>query len=233
MEEAKTLDGQPRRTPRRRGVECWDSRQWNKGGLLPSVAHIHGKRWYKARAEVWRDAAGEVGGGQRTGDHRDTSTRWAGRTSAATVPSGEGRAGTGPDGPTTSIDNSPQLQRRRYRAAQRSRNRRFHALYARIYRPDMLGRAWQEERAQGESAGVDGLSLAEVERQGVAEVLQTLAQDWRTGSDKPPPGRRGYRPKPDGRQRPLGIPTVRDRVVQQACKVVLEPLFEVNFQDHA
>jgi hypothetical protein len=72
-----------------------------------------------------------------------------------------------------------------------------------------------------------------VERQGVAEFLQTIAQDWRTGSSKPQPVLRGYIPKPDGRQRPLGLPTVRDRVVQQACKVVIEPLFEANFQDHS
>jgi RNA-directed DNA polymerase len=81
--------------------------------------------------------------------------------------------------------------------------------------------------------GVDGLSLEEVERQGVAEFLQTIAQDLRTGSYKPPPVLRVYIPKPDGRQRPLGIPTGRDRVVQQACKVVIAPLFEANFQDHS
>jgi RNA-directed DNA polymerase len=68
---------------------------------------------------------------------------------------------------------SRQLQRRRYRAAKRSRNRRFHALYDRIYRPDVRWRAWQEVRANGGSAGVDGLSVAEVERQGVAAFLQS------------------------------------------------------------
>jgi RNA-directed DNA polymerase len=68
---------------------------------------------------------------------------------------------------------SRPLQRRLYRAAKRSRNRRFHALYDRIYRPDVLWRAWQEVRANGGSAGVDGLSVAEVERQGVAAFLQS------------------------------------------------------------
>jgi RNA-directed DNA polymerase len=126
---------------------------------------------------------------------------------------------------------SRQLQRRLYRAAKRSRNRRFHALYDRIYRPDVLWRAWQEVRANGGSAGVDGLSVEEVERQGVAAFLQSLVQDLRAGHYRPQPVLRVYIPKPDGRQRPLGVPTVRDRVVQQACKIVIEPIFEANFQD--
>lgn len=126
---------------------------------------------------------------------------------------------------------SRQLQRRLYQAAKRSRNRRFHALYDRIYRPDVLWRAWQEVRAKGGSAGVDGLSLEEVERQGVAVFLQSLAQDLRAGNYRPQPVLRVYIPKPDGRQRPLGVPTVRDRVVQQACTSVIEPICEANFQD--
>jgi RNA-directed DNA polymerase len=73
--------------------------------------------------------------------------------------------------------------------------------------------------------------VAEVERQGVAAFLQSCAQDLRAGNDRPPPGLRVYIPKPDGRQRPLGGPTVRDRVVQQACKLGIEPIFEAHGQD--
>ena len=126
---------------------------------------------------------------------------------------------------------SRQLQRKLYQAAKRSRNRRFHALYDRIFRPDMLWRAWREVRANGGSAGIDEVQRDDVERQGVTTFLQALEQDLRAGSYRPQPVRRVYIPKPDGRQRPLGIPTVRDRVVQQACKIVIEPLFEANFQD--
>lgn len=126
---------------------------------------------------------------------------------------------------------SRQLQRKLYQAAKRSRNRRFHALYDRIFRPDMLWRAWREVRANGGSAGIDEVQIDDVERQGVTTFLQALEQDLRAGSYRPQPVRRVYIPKPDGRQRPLGIPTVRDRVVQQACKIVIEPLFEANFQD--
>jgi RNA-directed DNA polymerase len=126
---------------------------------------------------------------------------------------------------------SRPLQRKLYQAAKRSRNRRFHALYDRIFRPDMLWRAWREVRANGGSAGIDEVQRDDVERQGVPTCLQALEQDLRAGSYRPQPVRRVSIPKPDGRQRPLGMPTVRDRVVQQACKIVIEPLFEANVQD--
>jgi len=130
-------------------------------------------------------------------------------------------------------EKSRQLQRRLYLAAKKCRNRRFHALYDRIFRPDVLWRAWQEVKANGGSAGVDGVSLEEIERQGVARFLEAIAGDLKAGRYKPQPVLRVYIPKPDGRQRPLGIPTVRDRVVQQACRIVVEPIFEANFQDHS
>ena len=84
------------------GAECGDSRQWNTGGLLPSVAHLHGNRWEKARAEVWWDAAGEVGGGHRTADRRDHTTRQEGRTSPSTKPSEGVSDEACPHGPPTS-----------------------------------------------------------------------------------------------------------------------------------
>jgi len=129
------------------------------------------------------------------------------------------------------MDPSRQLQRRLYQAAKKSRNRRFHALYDRIFRPDILWRAWREVRANGGSAGADGVRRDDIEQQGVDAFLQALAQDLRAGSYRPQPVRRVYIPKPDGRQRPRGMPTVRDRVVQQACNIVIEPLFDANFQD--
>ena len=134
-------------------------------------------------------------------------------------------------GPTTPLESSRQLQRKLYSAAKRSRNRRFHALYDRIFRPDVLTRAWQEVRANKGSAGVDGVSIEDVERHGVGTFLRSLMLDLKAGEYRPKPVLRVYIPKPDGRQRPLGIPTVRDRVVQQACKIVMEPIFEVSFED--
>jgi hypothetical protein len=127
------------------------------------------------------------------------------------------------------IDKSRQLQCKLYLAAKKCRERRFHALYDRIFRPDVLWRAWQEVKANGGSAGVDGVSLEEVER----PFLEVIAADLKAGRYQPQPVLRVYIPKPDGRQRPLGIPTVRDRIVQQACRIVIEPVFEANFQNQS
>ena len=130
-------------------------------------------------------------------------------------------------------DKSRELQRKLYRAAKRQRNRRFHALYDRIFRPDILRQAWEEVRRNGGSAGQDGVSIEEVEREGVEQFLREIEQDLKAGTYRPKPVLRVYIPKADGRQRPLGIPTVRDRVVQQTCKMVIEPIFEANFQDNS
>ena|SRR5215469_14451621 len=97
-------------------------------------------------------------------------------------------------------EKSRQLQRRLYLAAKKCRNRRFHALYDRIFRPDVLWRAWEEVKANGGSAGVDGVSLEEVERQGEALFLEAIAQDLKAGRYKPQPVLRVYIPKPDGRR---------------------------------
>jgi RNA-directed DNA polymerase len=128
-------------------------------------------------------------------------------------------------------DKLRQLQRRLYLAAKRSRHRRFHALYDRLVRPDVWWRAWEEGRANGGSAGVDGVGIEDVERGGVQGFLDELAADLQARRYRPKPVVRVYIPKPDGRQRPVGIPTVRDRVVQAACKLVVEPVFEASFRD--
>jgi len=133
--------------------------------------------------------------------------------------------------PTPSKDKTRELQRELYLAAKRSRNRRFHALYDRIFRPDVLWRAWEEVRRNDGSAGIDGVTIADLEREGVGQFLGKIEQDLKAKCYRPQLVRRVYIPKSDGRKRPLGIPTVRDRVVQQACKIVIEPVFEANFQD--
>ncbi len=129
------------------------------------------------------------------------------------------------------VDSSRELQRRLYLAAKRSRNRRFHALYDRIHRPDILWRAWVEVKANRGSEGVDGITFEDIERDGIDEFLRSIEDDLKRKRYRPCPVLRVFIPKPDGSKRPLGIPTIRDRVVQQACKIVIEPIFEANFLD--
>jgi RNA-directed DNA polymerase len=122
-----------------------------------------------------------------------------------------------------------RLQRKLWAAAKQSPERRFHALYDRIHRGDVLWEAWERVLRNKGAAGVDRLTLAQVEEYGVGRMLDELAVDLREGVYRPAPVRRVEIPKPDGGRRPLGIPTVRDRVAQQATKLVLEPVFEADF----
>ena len=122
-----------------------------------------------------------------------------------------------------------ELQRKLWVAAKRSPGRRFHALYDRIWRDDVLLEAWTRVRKNKGAAGVDGVTLAVVEEYGVARMLAELQRDLREGTYRPAPVRRVEIPKPQGGVRPLGIPVVRDRVCQQAARLVLEPIFEADF----
>jgi RNA-directed DNA polymerase len=122
-----------------------------------------------------------------------------------------------------------RLQNRLWAAAKQSQGRAFHALYDRIYRDDILEEAWERVRANRGAAGVDALTIAAVEAYGVERMLEELQSRLRAGTYHPAPVRRVEIPKPDGKFRPLGIPTVTDRVCQQAAKIVLEPIFEADF----
>ncbi len=111
---------------------------------------------------------------------------------------------------------------------------RFYALYDRIYGKDVLWAAWEQVRANGGKGGVDGLSIADIEKApggGAERLVEELRQELLTKTYKPKAVRRVHIDKPDGRKRPLGIPTVRDRVVQTACLLVLEPIFEADFEE--
>jgi RNA-directed DNA polymerase len=132
---------------------------------------------------------------------------------------------------TPSVDNVRKLQRKLWAAAKQSEDRRFHALFDRVCRGDVLQEAWRRVLRNRGAAGVDRQSLEDVQGYGVDRMLRELSLDLREGRYRPAPARRVEIPKPDGGRRPLGIPTIRDRVAQQAARLVLEPIFEADFVD--
>jgi RNA-directed DNA polymerase len=126
------------------------------------------------------------------------------------------------------------LQRKLYRKAKAEPSYRFYLLYDKIYREDILRHAYALSHAKAGAPGVDGVTFADIELSGVDEWLAGLREELVSQTYRPSPVRRVMIPKPGGvGERPLGIPTIRDRVVQTAAKLVLEPIFEADFEDSA
>jgi group II intron reverse transcriptase/maturase len=122
------------------------------------------------------------------------------------------------------------LQHVLYRAAKADPERRFHALFDKVHRRDVLDRAWEDVRRNRGAAGIDRVTLADVEEYGVTRLLGELAAGLKERRYRPLPSRRVFIPKPGVQEkRPLSIPAVRDRIVQAALKIVLEPVFEADF----
>jgi RNA-directed DNA polymerase len=162
---------------------------------------------------------------------RDNRTRGEGRAAASSVRHVQGRAGECHIvARTAEQDKVRELQRALYRAAKADPGRRFHALYDKVSRRDVLERAWELVRANKGAAGIDRQTIADVEQYGVSRLLDELAAELREGRWRPLPARRVFIEKP-GREelRPLSIPAVRDRVVGAAVKLVIEPVFEADF----
>jgi RNA-directed DNA polymerase len=132
---------------------------------------------------------------------------------------------------TVGVDRVRALQRVLYRCAKQDRDRRFHALFDKFVRSDVMWRAWREVRANRGAPGVDGVTIEQVERSGAGVFLKALAGQLQAGTYRPRPLRRAHIPKQGrpGQTRPLGIPTVADRVVMAAARIVLEPIFEADF----
>lgn len=131
----------------------------------------------------------------------------------------------------TRQDKVRELQVKLYLAAKRSPSRRFHALWDRIHRRDVLERAWQQVRENRGAAGVDRITIAQIEEGGVEAFLDELQDELRAERYRPSPARRVFIPKPGrSEQRPLGIPRIKDRVAQTAAKLVVEPIFEADFR---
>jgi group II intron reverse transcriptase/maturase len=129
------------------------------------------------------------------------------------------------------VDNVERLQRRLGAAAKRNTGRRFHALFDRIARRDVLAKAWNRVKRNQGAAGVDAETVASIRALGEESFLDDLSKTLRAGRYRPQAVRRHWIPKASGGRRPLGIPTVRDRVVQTAAKLIMEPIFETDFKD--
>ena len=125
------------------------------------------------------------------------------------------------------------FQRKLYLKAKAEPDFRFYLLYDKIYRTDILYHAYRLAKANGGSAGVDVMTFKHVELEGVDEWLSGIREELRTKAYRPQPVLRVMIPKPGGGWRPLGIPTIRDRVIQTAAKLVLEPIFEADLEPNA
>ena len=122
------------------------------------------------------------------------------------------------------------LQRKLYCRAERDPKFRFYSLYDKVYRADILSHAYCLVRANKGAPGIDGVSFESIKREeGEIQFLQTLETELKEKQYRCQAVRRVWIPKPDGRKRPLGIPTIRDRVVQMALKLVIEPIFKGRF----
>jgi RNA-directed DNA polymerase len=129
------------------------------------------------------------------------------------------------------ISKARQLQRKLYLAAKANRKRRFHAMYDKIYRIDILQEAWKRVKANGGACGIDKVSIEDVKAYGENKLLAEISEVLECNRYRPLPVRRTYIPKNDGSKRPLGIPVIKDRIVQMATKIVIEPVFEAEFLD--
>lgn len=126
-----------------------------------------------------------------------------------------------------------ELQRKLYVLSKQQESYRFYSLYDKVYREDVLREAYRQCRANQGQPGIDGETFADIEQQGVGSCLLQISQELRTRSYVPSPVKRVYLKKPDGGLRPLGIPAIRDRIVQSACKIVIEPIFEARLNENS
>lgn len=123
------------------------------------------------------------------------------------------------------------LQYKLYQKAKQEKGYKFYVLYDKLFQKHMLREAWEAVKANHGSPGIDGMSIRDVEQQGVTDYLSALGEELRTKRYQPQAVKRVMIPKANGGERPLGIPTVKDRIVQTACKMLLEPIFEADFED--
>lgn len=131
------------------------------------------------------------------------------------------------------IDKVQELQRKLYLSAKESKSRRFHAIYDKLYRDDVLLKAWKRVKSNGGSAGIDNKTIKYIEESGLEEFLNEIKTELKDGKYVPKPVKRVEILKDNGKIRPLGIPIVKDRIIQAATKIMIEPIFEADFYDES
>lgn len=133
------------------------------------------------------------------------------------------------DKTNNTVDKVQELQRKLYLAAKGSETRRFHAIYDKVYRKDFLNKAWIKVKSNKGSAGIDNITIKEVEDYGVEKLIDEIHLELKGNKYTPKPVKRVDIPKGNGKTRPLGIPTIKDRIVQTSAKIALEAIFEADF----
>lgn len=234
-------------TPGRRdGVQGGSTRRKHikkTGETLPGLAVEASREAYKSRTRKRRNEARQgVGDGHSTAGARES--RCEGRVVTSIKRKKKGKAaGLPPRGKAQprrksqrqkpeKISKARKLQRTLYRVAKQQPQRRFTLLYDKVYRPDILEEAWKRVKTRGGAAGADKVTLEDIQTYGEERFLAEIELELKQERYRVSQVRRVQIPKPGqpGRMRPLGIPTVKDRVIQMAVKMVIEPLFEADFK---
>lgn len=131
------------------------------------------------------------------------------------------------------IDKVRELQRKLYLSAKVSKKRKFHALYDKVYRIDILQKAWKQVKDNRGAGGIDEVSIDDIVAYGEDNFLKEIQEELKENEYQAKPVKRVYIPKKDGSKRPLGIPVIKDRIIQMATKIVIEPIFEADFKDYS
>lgn len=131
----------------------------------------------------------------------------------------------------TNIEKIREFQRKLYEKAKANKKYRFYSLYDKTYRKDILEEAYRRAKSNDGASGVDGETFEAIERGGLGDYLEALQEELKSNRYKPKPVKRVYIPKRNGKRRPIGIPTIRDRIVQTAFLMILEPIFEADFSE--
>jgi RNA-directed DNA polymerase len=131
------------------------------------------------------------------------------------------------------IDKVRKLQRKLYLSVKVSKKRKFHALYDKVYREDILEKAWQQVKKNNGVGGIDEVSIDYIKAYGEHKFIKEISEELKEDKYRPKPVKRIHIPKKDGSKRPLGIPIIKDRIVQMATKIVMEPIFEADFKEYS